>query len=109
MSETWIGFVIWAIAGLFLAGIGVSAFFSKKALGFWANADIAPMKDVKKYNRAVGKLMIAYGLVFIALGTPLLLEQGSPLVILSVVGVMMETIVTMIIYILVIEKRYRKP
>lgn len=108
MHGTRIGFVIWAIAGLFIAGIGVSAFFSKKAVGFWANVNIVPMKDVKKYNRAVGKLMIGYGLVFIGLGAPMLMDGGSPLIILSAVGVMMETIAAMIIYLLVIEKKYRE-
>ena len=31
-------FTIWAIVGCVLIGIGISAFFSKKAVGFWANA-----------------------------------------------------------------------
>ena len=32
-----IGFIVWAIVGCFIIGIGISAFFRKKAVGFWAN------------------------------------------------------------------------
>lgn len=33
-------------------------FFAKSAkpFGFWANAEVAEIKDVKGYNRALGKL-----------------------------------------------------
>ena len=42
------------------------------------------------------------------LGLPLLEGQGSPLVMFSVIGVMIETIVAMAVYTLVIEEKYRK-
>ena len=102
-----IGFIVWAIIGCFIMGIGISAFFKKKAVGFWANIKVEPMNNIKKYNYAVGKLLIAYGLIFNILGTPLLHGQNSPLILLSVVGIMIETIVTMVIYTLVIAKKYR--
>lgn len=101
-----IGFVIWAIVGLLIAGIGVSAFFSKKAVGFWANIEVEEMTDIKKYNAAVGTLFIAYGLVFIILGTPVL-SSYTALILFSVIGVMIETIAAMIIYTQVISKKYR--
>ena len=31
-----IGFIVWALFGCFMIGLGISAFFSKKAVGFWA-------------------------------------------------------------------------
>lgn len=102
-----LGFIIWAIVGLFIIGIGVSAFFSKKAVGFWANIDVEKMKDIKKYNSAVGRLFIIYGVLFISLGVPMLSEQKSALILLSILGVMFETIVTMVIYTQVISKKYR--
>lgn len=102
------GFVIWAIAGCFLTGIGIVAFFKKKAVGFWANSKVEAVHDIKNYNYAVGRLFILYGIVFIVLGLPLLRGQNSPWILLSVIGVMLETIITMAVYTLVIEKKYRK-
>lgn len=51
-------FIIWAIVGCAFIGLGISAFFSKKAVGFWANAKPFPVEDIKGYNGAVGKLFI---------------------------------------------------
>lgn len=103
-----VGFVGWIIVGCFLIGIGIAAFFKKKAFDFWANIKAGPVSDIKKYNYAVGKLFILYGVIFILLGTPLLMGQNSPLILLSIVGIMIETIITMATYSLVIEKKYRK-
>lgn len=102
-------FTIWAIVGCVLIGIGISAFFSKKAVGFWANAKAFPVENVKAYNCATGKLFIFYGIGFIALGLPLLSGNGqsSPFVLLSVLGVMLETIVVMAVYSTRIEKKYK--
>ncbi len=70
-------------------------------MGFWANAKMFEVTDIRKYNAAIGKL-------FIALGIPLLLEQNSAWILLSTFGVMAEVIFIMIIYVLVIEKKYKK-
>lgn len=107
MDGNIIGFIIWVIVGLFLIGIGISDFFSKKAVGFWANVEVEQITDVRKYNYAVGKLFIAYGVIFILLGTPMLSKQNSALILLSILGVMVETITIMIIYTQVISKKYR--
>ncbi len=103
-----IGFIIWALVGCVIIGIGISAFFSKKAVGFWANVKMFPVTDMKKYNHAAGKLFICYGAIFILLGTPLLGGQNSPYILFSVLGIMIETIVTMVIYSQVILKKYPK-
>ena len=50
---------------------------------------------------------VCYGIIFVVLGMPLLSGQNSPYILLSVLGVMTETIVTMAIYTLVIEKKYK--
>lgn len=107
MKGNVMGFVFWAIVGVLIMGIGIFAFFSKKTIGFWANAKPIAVKDIKRYNHAVGKLFIAYGLIFIALGTPMLMGQNTPYILLSMVGVMVESIAAMIIYTLCIEKKYR--
>jgi FtsH-binding integral membrane protein len=110
MPETVLAFVIWSAIGLLFIGMGIYAFFTKKPqpMGFWANAKMFEVTDVKKYNAAMGKLFMGFGVVFIALGLPLLSGQNSPLIILSMFGVMAETIFTMAIYTLVIEKKYKK-
>lgn len=106
--EGMIGFITWAVFGCFIIGIGISAFFRKKAVGFWANMEVEPVNDIKNYNYAVGKLFIAYGVIFVLLGLPLLNGQNSPFIILSVLGVMVETIAAMIIYTLMIAKKYKR-
>ena len=111
MTETGIGFIIWALAGVAFIGLGIYCFFSKKsaAFGFWANAKMFEVENVRGYNRALGKLWCAYGIGFILLGIPLIhYEQNSPAILLPVIGVMAETILVMGIYILKIEKKYRK-
>ena len=101
------GFIIWCLCGALFIGLGIYSFFIKKPMGFWANAEMFEVTDVKKYNRAVAKLYCALGLVFILLGLPLLSDNAA-LILLSTLGVMLEVIVMMVIYVTVIEKKYRK-
>ena len=108
MPETLIGFIIWSLCGCLFIGMGIYAFGAKKAVGFWANAKMFEVTDLKKYNAAVGKLYCAMGVGFIALGLPLLSEEYIWLMMLSSGGVMAETIVVMVIYTTVIEKKYKK-
>lgn len=103
-----LAFIIWAAVGVIILGIGIFSFFSKKPVGFWANAEMFDVEDYQKYNYAVGKLFCVFGIVFIVLGVPLLGGQNSSLVIISVLGVMVETILLMVIYTLGIERKYRK-
>ena len=90
--------------------LGIYAFNSKKeaAFGFWANAEVFPVNNIKSYNRAMGKLWCTFGAILAVLGLPLLKEQNSPYILLSILGVMAESIVAMAVYVTVIEKKYRK-
>lgn len=108
MNGPVIGFIIWTITGCIIICIGISALFSKKPVGFWANVKMFRVRDIRGYNRAVGTLLICYGLLFIVLGFPLLSGQNSPFVLLSVLGVMIETIAVMVIYSLVITRKYKE-
>lgn len=108
MNREILGFIIWVAAGCFISAIGIRGFFKKEAMGFWANAKTIPVKNIKLYNRAVGKLFLLYGIFFIILGIPLLIGSNSALILLSCIGVMIETILLMVIYTLKIEKKYRK-
>lgn len=108
MDEKWIGFMVWCVCGLLMVGIGICALFSKKPVNFWANANVGEVNDVKRYNCAVAKLFCLYGIVFIVLGIPLLAGQNSAWILLSSIGVMIESIIAMVIDVLVIEKKYKK-
>lgn len=99
--------MIWALCGGFFIVMGGYAHIAKKAMGFWANAEKFPVKDIKRYNRAVGRLFIGYGVVQILLGLPLLDRQNPGLMLVSLVGVMVETIVVMVVYTLRVERKYR--
>lgn len=108
MDGKLIGFLIWsAFGGIFIC-LAIYSWFSKKPIGFWANIEVFEVSDVKKYNHAVSKLFCVFGIVLIFLGIPLLMKQNSAWILLSAVGVMLEAIISMIIYSLVIEKKYKK-
>lgn len=103
-------FLIWlALSACFII-MGIYNFFSKKksAFGFWANAKVFEVTDVKAYNRALGKLWCVFGVVFALLGLPLLYGQNSPYILLTILGAMLEAIAAMVVYVTVIEKKYRR-
>lgn len=104
------GFIMYCAIGCVFIGMAVYAWFSKKPrpMGFWSNAEMFEVTDVKKYNRAVAKLFGVFGVVFIILGLPLLAGQNSAWAILSIVGFMIESIAAMAVYSIAIEKKYRK-
>ena len=53
MGEGLWAFVIWTIVGIVFIVMGIYDMNSKKAkpFGFWANAEVGPIEDVKAYNR----------------------------------------------------------
>lgn len=103
-------FIIWAIVGLFFVGMGIYDFFSKKEkpFGFWANAETLEVENVKAYNHALGILWMVYGILFILLGVPLIAGQNSPFIVFSILGAMFISIAAMVVYVTVIEKKYKK-
>lgn len=105
-----LAFVIWILMCLVFIGMGIHCFVSKKekAFGFWANAETLPVKDVKAYNRALGKLWCVYGVVLALLGLPLLQGQNSAGIIISILGTVFVSIGAMVVYVTVIEKKYRE-
>ncbi|MBD5497129.1 MAG: hypothetical protein HDR11_05095 [Lachnospiraceae bacterium] len=103
-------FLIWLAMSACFVIMGIYNFFSKKksAFGFWANAKVFEVTDVKAYNRALGKLWCVFGVVFALLGLPLLYGQNSPYILLTILGAMLEAIAAMVVYVTVIEKKYRR-
>lgn len=66
------------------------------------------MKDVKAYNKALGKLWIVFGMIFALLGMPFLAGQNSGYVVATILGTMVLAIFTMVVYVTKIESKYRK-
>ena len=112
MGEGLIAFIVWTIMGVLFIGMGIYDMNSKKEkpFGFWANAKVGPIEDLKGYNRALGILWCVYGILFILIGLPLLIldEKNSGLIIIPVVGAMLISIGAMIVYSVGIESKYRK-
>lgn len=110
MEERLIAFIIWAIMGVLFIIMGIYDLNSKKAkpFGFWANAEVAPIEDVKGYNRALGILWCVYGVLFTLIGLPLLDGQNSGLIIIPILGAMLISIAAMVAYVVGIEPKYRK-
>ncbi len=108
MDEGKIAFIIWCLCGGLFAALGIYARFSAKPMGFRANAKVFEVTDVKSYNRAVSRLFVSFAAIFVLLGIPLLGGQNNAWAILSVFGVVGEVISMMVIYTLVIEKKYKK-
>ena len=110
MEERLIAFIIWSILGVLFIVMGIYDLNSKKArpFGFWANAEVAAIEDVKGYNRALGKLWCVYGVLFILIGLPLLDGQNSGSIIISILGAMFISIAAMVAYVVGIEPKYRK-
>ena len=107
MTAKIFSFILWSICGIFFICLSIYALFAKKAVGFWANAEVFEVTNIKQYNTAMAKLFFVFGIIFILLGLPLLL-QNMAWILLSVIGVMFETITTMSIYTIIIEKKYKK-
>ena len=112
MEERLIAFIIWAIVGVAFILMGIYDMNSKKEkpFGFWANAEVGLIEDVKGYNRALGILWCVYGVLFTSIGLPLLGldEQNAGLIIIPVLGAMLISIAAMVAYVIGIEPRYRK-
>ncbi len=103
-------FVIWFIISLFFIAWGIYVKRSKnpKPFGFWANAEQFEVNDVKAYNRALGTLFSVYGLLLALLGIPLLRGQNTAGPIVTILGTMLISIGVMVVYVVVIESKYRK-
>ena len=107
MKENIFFFIILCIWGVLYICLAIYIWFSKKAIGFWGNRKMFEVTDIRKYNHAMSKLYVAHGIVFILLGLPLLTGH-SGWILLSISGVVMETIVLIVVYSLAIRKKYKK-
>ena len=104
-----IAFLIWSVVSLLFFGIGIWCFRADKPVGFFAGVpgpEEREIRDVPRYNRAVGKLWIVNGLLVELCGLPLLFgSQNSPVVLLTVLVV--PVMIGMMIAYFKIEQKYR--
>lgn len=100
-------YIIWCICALGIAVLGISGMRSEKPVGFFANVE-APKKvsDTKKYNKAVGKLLIGYAVILCLAGLPLLKEKPGALFVVVMLGTVFGTIGMILIYMAVITPKY---
>lgn len=103
------GFIIWVIVSFGFIILGVLCLRSKKdkPIGFWSNAKVFKVNNVNDYNKALGKLWIAYGIALAIMGIPLLDGQNSPLIMITLIGTMFLTVILMVVYMTFIESKYR--
>ena len=110
MTEGIIAFVIWILVSFVFVGIGIYDLRVNEVVGFWSNVKKPVVNDenLKAYNRAVGILWIAFAVIFMLLGLPLLAGDNSPLIVITLLGSLAEIVALMAVYVLVIEKKYCK-
>lgn len=108
MAEGIIAFIIWIMVSLVFVAIGIYDLRAKEVVGFWSSGKkpIVQEENLKAYNRAVGSLWIAFAVVFMLLGLPLLAGDNSPLIVITLLGSLVSIVVLMAVYVLVIEKKY---
>ena len=93
------GFVIWSVVFLVLLGIGIRAWKSDKAAGFYTGTKPPEVRDVRKYNRSVGILWFIYAGLFELMGLPFLfLKQNAAGFLWVVPGAAVISIGLMIAY-----------
>ena len=103
------GFVIWSIVFLVLLGIGIRAWKSNKAVGFYTGTKPPEVTDVRKYNRSVAILWFVYAGLFELLGLPFLFLKHNEVGFLwAVLGVVAITIALMIVYNRILRKYEQK-
>ena len=100
------GFAVWSLCGALFIGMGIYALRRHKPVGFWANSKAPRDKiaDVPAFNRAVGRLWMIFGTLFIVLGLPLLAGQNSPFILISVLGAVCLTVALMMVYSRILSK-----
>ena len=109
MTGLAIGCACYILLAFCFIGFGIRLIVIRrdKPVGFWANVKELPqVNDISGYNKAVGKLWCGYGAAMVLLG--LLLFGGPVGVILTILGTCWVSIALMVIYSVVVLKKYEK-
>lgn len=102
-----IGFVVWVLVDLIFLFVGISAWNKKEPVGFFTFVSPPKVSNVTGYNHSVAKLWFFFATVMLLLGLPMFAGQNSPLIIISIIGLLFLVIAVVIIY-LHIEEKYRE-
>lgn len=100
--------VNWIMATVFII-VGIVTGRSKKPSGIYSNIkapDMDKIKNLKDYNRAVGRLMIGFGILFVLEGFTALFMSDKSAGILMAATIFPGAIIMMIIYETVISPKY---
>lgn len=104
-KHMWIGFGIWTAVALVFLFIGIGAWRSKEAAGFYAGIKPPKVRDTGKYNRAVAVLWVVSAFLFELLGIPLLTrKRNSPAFLWSIFGSVALVIGMMVAYQRILRK-----
>ncbi len=116
MTEMTIAYLIWLGCALIFVALGIYDYVNANKGNVFGFYNMGPppkpenLTDVTAYNRALGKLLIGAGVFFALLGLPLLLGDGNAalIVLVGVLGSVAWVIGMVLIYELVIMKKYRR-
>lgn len=104
-----IGFVIWSIIFLALAGIGIRTWLARQSVSFFTGTKPPEVSDVRRYNRSVAILWFVYAALFELLGLPFLFgKQNAPGFLVPVAGVPVISLALMVAYHRILRKYERK-
>lgn len=103
----WIGFSIWSAVTVIFLVLAARSFRSEEAAGFFAGVTPPKVTDIRRYNRAVGRIWLVYGVMYELLGVPILfMEQNSPWFLVIILGAVFWTIALVVTYVIT-ENKYR--
>ncbi len=103
-----IAFIIFLFCGFIFLAIGIYDFYAKKQQSFWNAGNPPKVNDIKKWNRALGKLFCSYGLALIFAGISFLFPLKSSIIIVIVLIIIFGGLAIMIfIYLKIIEPKYK--
>ena len=92
-----VGFLIWTAVSAAILGIGIFAWQSEEAVGFYTGAEPPRVSDARGFNRSVAMLWFAYAALLELLGLPFLfLKQNDAGFLWVALGVVAITIGLMV-------------
>ena len=101
-------FIIWTMISLLFLSFGIYAFKSKTPVTFFTFQESIQVKDMKAYNKAVGKLWIVCAVLLEIVGLPFLFfEQNSPFFLFTIFPTIFICLGMVIVYVQ-IQNKYEK-
>lgn len=102
-----IKYFFWLLCGIpfMVYGMYIMLYKEKKVFGFWSNVDIPKVKDIKKFNEKLSRVIMLYGIGFMFCMYPIIFaEQNDSSFIIIMIGIMFLNIITMASWFLYVYK-----